>query len=202
MKQETNTNKVEREYIIYLKRKCDVVPRYKKANKAIRTIKEFLARHMKIRDRDLKKIRIDRYLNEAVWFRGIKKPPKKIKVKAVKESDKEGEIVRVYLAEMPEKLKFKKIREEKREKKALERIEKKKPAEEAEKKKTAEDGREAEKKKEEEKIEEKEKKSSIVEAGEKMEKEIAKKQKHEVKAKSPKQEKDQRVGYNRSSRGK
>jgi len=40
---------------------------------------------MKIKNRDLKKIKIDKYLNEQMWFRGIKKPPVKIKVKAVKE---------------------------------------------------------------------------------------------------------------------
>ena len=51
---------IERIYVIPLRKKVKVVPRYKKANKAIRTIKEFLVRHMKIRDRDLRKIKIDK----------------------------------------------------------------------------------------------------------------------------------------------
>jgi len=82
---EPKTEKIEREYIIPLRYKGRAVPRYKKTPKAIKTIKEFLAKHMKIKNRDLKKIKIDKYLNEQMWFRGIKKPPVKIKVKAVKE---------------------------------------------------------------------------------------------------------------------
>ena len=93
MDKEKNDNKIEREYIIPLRREWSKVPRYKKANRAIKAIKKFLARHMKIRDRDLDKIKIDKYLNEEIWFRGIRKPPHKIKVKAVKD----GEIVRVEL---------------------------------------------------------------------------------------------------------
>ncbi|MBU4069512.1 MAG: 50S ribosomal protein L31e [Nanoarchaeota archaeon] len=139
----------EREYIIPLREKCRVAPRYKKANKAIRTIKEFLVRHMKIRDRDLDKIKIDKYLNEAIWARGIRKPPIKIKVKAIKQ----GDIVKVELVDFSEKLKYKKIREGKIEQKSLEKLEKKKPVvkqEETEEKTTEE--AEEKKKQEKEKI--------------------------------------------------
>ena len=83
-KTKEKTETIEREYNIPLRRKFQKTPRYKKANKAIKTIKEFLVRHMTIRDRDLKKIKIDKYLNEFVWFRGIKKPPAKVRVKAIK----------------------------------------------------------------------------------------------------------------------
>ena len=65
---------------------------------------------MKIRDRDLKKIKLDLYLNEALWFRGIKNPPHKIKVKAVTE----GDIVRVYAVDLPTNIDFKKKREDKK----------------------------------------------------------------------------------------
>ena len=61
---EIKTEKLEREYIIPLRREINKVPRYRKTEKAIKAIKKFLARHMKIRDRDLNKIKIDRYLNE------------------------------------------------------------------------------------------------------------------------------------------
>jgi len=177
-KTETKTEKIEREYTIPLRRKYQHVPRYKKTPKAIKTIKEFLVRHMKIRDRDLNKIKLDRYLNEAVWFRGIKNPPSKIKVKAIQ--DVNG-IVKVELVEMSDKLKFKKLREEKIEKKAMEGVDKKKAAKEEVKEE--EKPEEAEKKEEE-----KEKKSAVVEAGEKMAKAAAKKAKHEVggKTKQPK----------------
>src|SRR3989344_152355 len=111
MAEKTSTS-FEREYIIPLSEKFRKVPRYKRANKAIRTIKEFLVRHMKIRSRELKNIKVDKFLNEVIWARGIKNPPFKIKVKALKE----GEIVHVYPTEMPEKLRYKKLREEKKEK--------------------------------------------------------------------------------------
>ncbi len=48
---------------------------------------------------------------------------------------------------------------------------------------------------------EREKKSAVVEAGKEMEKAAAQKIKHQTKVKSPKQEKNERVGYNKSSRG-
>ncbi|MCH8945851.1 MAG: 50S ribosomal protein L31e [Nanoarchaeota archaeon] len=189
--------KLEREYVIPLRNKWKRVPRYKRANKAVKAIKEFLAKHMKIRDRDLKKIKIDRYLNEEIWFRGIRKPPSKIKVKAVKEDD----VVKAELYELPEKLKFKKAREEKREAKAIEEIKQKEvppvPEEKTEESKEEEVKKEDSKKeeekesdKEEKKVEAKEKKAAVVEAGQKMEKEFAKKAKHDVggKTKQPKRQ--------------
>ncbi len=176
-KTETKSENIEREYVIPLRKKVKIVPRYKKTPKAIRTIKEFLARHMKIRDRDLRKIKIDRYLNEFLWFKGIKKPPHKIKVKAVKE----GDIVKAELAEMPEKLKFKKAKEERILKKAEGILKGKKTM--MEKAKEGVQKTEEEKKEEvEKKEEEKEKKAAVVEAGKEIEKAAAKKVKHEAKA--------------------
>ena len=170
--------KIEREYIIPLRNKWKKVPRYKRANKAIKAIKEFLARHMKIRDRDLDKIKLDKYLNEFVWTRGIRKPPIKVKVKAVKE----GDIVRVELSDMPEKMKFKKARLEKREKEAAE-IGKKKKKEEKPEEKTME-------KTEEEKKEEKEKTKAGEEAGKELGKAAARTTKHQTKvSKQPKRQK-------------
>ena len=119
---ESKSTKIEREYVIPLREKCRPVPRYKKTPKAVKSVKEFVARHMQIRDRDLKKIRIDRFLNEQIWQRGIKKPLYKVKVKVVKE----GDIVRVYAADLPAKINFKKIREEKRETEGKAVLEKKK----------------------------------------------------------------------------
>jgi len=112
----------EREYTIPLREKSRVVPRYKKTPKAIKTIKEFVAKHMRIENRDLKKVKIDKDLNEFLWARGIRKHPHKIKVKV----SKKGENVIVELINYPNKLKFKKLREEKRGKEALEAVENKK----------------------------------------------------------------------------
>ncbi|MEA3413938.1 MAG: 50S ribosomal protein L31e [Nanoarchaeota archaeon] len=121
-KKEIKTEKIEREYTIPLREKCRPVPRYKKTPKSVKTIKEFLVRHMKIRDKDLKKIKIDIHLNEQLWIRGIKKPFHKIKVKVVRE----GDIVRVYSAELPAKIEFKKKRMEKHEQSQAEFVENKK----------------------------------------------------------------------------
>jgi large subunit ribosomal protein L31e len=178
MKKEKEQKTIEREYVIPLREKYRHVPRYKKTPKAVKIVKEFLARHMKVYDRDLKKIRIDKYLNEFLWLRGIKKPPAKIKVKAIKEND----IVRVEIVEMPDKLKFKKLREEKKEKEAKEFVEKKKGL--MQKAKEAIQAPETKEKTEEEKKEEKEKKSAVVEEGRKLEKAAAKKMKHSAEAKT------------------
>jgi len=176
---------IEKEYTIPLRKKCRVVPRHKKTPKAVKTIKEFLVRHMKIYDRDLNKIKIDRYLNEFLWFKGIKNPPPKVKIKAIKK----GEIVNVELAEFPHKLKFKKLREEKREAKGAEVAKKKKAEKEVEEVK--QEKTEEEKKEEEEKSKEvQEKKAAVVEAGKKMEKDAAKQMRHQTggKTKQPKRQ--------------
>lgn len=178
-KSEKKADKLEREYTINLRRQVDKAPIYKRTPKAIRTIKEFLVRHMKIRDRDLRKIKLDRYLNEFLWARGIRNPQTRIKVKAIKE----GEIVKVELAELPAKLKFKKLREERREREGTEAGKKKKThPSEAELKKEETPMSEAEAK--EKKEEEEEKKSSVVEVGKEIEKAAMKRAKHEAKVKS------------------
>jgi large subunit ribosomal protein L31e len=161
---EEKNSKIEREYVIPLRAKCRVVPRYKKANKAIKTIKEFLAKHMKIKDRDLNKIKLDLSVNEAVWARGIRKPVHKIKVRAVKE----GDIVRVTLVELSKKAQDKKKRLEKRETLSKESVKKK----EAEPKK--EESEDKNKDGVKDSVEEKEKKISVKESQEKMEKTKAK----------------------------
>jgi large subunit ribosomal protein L31e len=202
--------KLEREYVIPLRDKWRRVPRYKRANKAIKAIKEFLAKHMRVENRDLKKVKIDSYLNEEIWFRGIKKPPARIKIKAIK---KENGEVKAELFEFKEKLKFKKAREEKRDATATKTLEEKKKAAQPLKEKVKEElgkkeedktseetkgldtsstgrGVEEPAKGEEKKVEEKEKKSAVVEAGEKRGKAAAKQVKHETKGdmKQPKRQ--------------
>jgi large subunit ribosomal protein L31e len=180
---EAKTDKIEREYIIPLRHRWRIVPRYQRTNKAVKTVKEFIARHMKIRDRDLNKVRVDRYLNETLWHRGIKNPPAKIKVLAVKE----GDIVRVTAVEMPQNIRFKKLREEKitgTAKKIAEKRKEEKKAEEAEAPKVEQGA--GEKKEEQE-----EKKAAVVEAGREMEKAAAKQMKHEQRQKQKTQPKRQ-----------
>ena len=192
------SEKIEREYTISLREKLRPVPRYKKTPKAVKTIKEFLARHMKVRDRDLKKIKIDSYLNEELWMRGIRNPVHKVKVKVVKD----GDVVRVYSASLPEKINFKKLREEKLEIKAKADVEKQKTL--MEKAKDTMKGKKeepAQEKSEEEKKEEAEKEKASKIAQEQIEKEMAKSQKHIAKAKTGKQKVAEKKGQNMTSRG-
>ncbi len=80
-----------------------ISPRKKRAPRAIRLIKSFIQRHMKIKteveemeEEEAERLVISNEVNEKVWSRGIEKPPRKIRVRAAK--DKEG-VITVYLAE-------------------------------------------------------------------------------------------------------
>jgi len=81
----------ERIYVIPLAKKFIYTPRQKRAAKAIRILRKFVERHMKP-----EKIIIDSEVNEKIWERGIRSPPRKIRVRVVK--DREG-TVKVFLAE-------------------------------------------------------------------------------------------------------
>lgn len=105
-------NKIEREYIIPLRRFWVNVPQYERTGKAIKTIKKFIAKHMKVEDRDVRKVKLDIHFNNELWFRGRANPPAKVKVKAVKE----GDIVKVDFAEVPQYVKFVKSRVERKHK--------------------------------------------------------------------------------------
>jgi large subunit ribosomal protein L31e len=194
MAETKNEKNIEREYTIPLRHRWHIVPRYQRTNKAVKSVKEFLVRHMKIRDGDLDKIKLDIHLNELLWSRGIQNPPSKIRVRAIKE----GDIVKVEAAELPGKIKFKKMRADKVESAAKEVAKKKK----SEKTEAAEEvkGKIVEES-EEKKKDTEEKKEATIEAEEKIERADAKMEKHTTKVDSPKQEKNLRNGYNQSSRG-
>jgi len=76
--------KLERIYNVPLRRGFSTVPRYKRAKKATKVLREFLAKHMKV---PLENVRIGRNLNLKVWERGIKNPPHHVKVTVTKEDD-------------------------------------------------------------------------------------------------------------------
>ncbi len=79
----------ERIYIIPLV-KARRGPRNKWAKKSIRFLREYMERHFKPES-----LVISQEVNEKIWERGIKKPPRKLKVRATKNID--GLVV-VYLA--------------------------------------------------------------------------------------------------------
>ncbi|MEM3013190.1 MAG: 50S ribosomal protein L31e [Candidatus Bathyarchaeia archaeon] len=82
----------ERVYTIPLGRSC-LAPRKKTTPKAVRIIKSFVLRHMKV---DGDSVKISNAVNEKLWRRGIEKPPRKIKVRITKNVDG---IVTVHPAE-------------------------------------------------------------------------------------------------------
>ena len=83
--------------------KAWIMPANKRAPKAMRMIRSFVNKHMKLEVREgeeeeeePKRLVVSNEVNERVWSRGIEKPPRKIRVRAAK--DKEGNVT-VYLAE-------------------------------------------------------------------------------------------------------
>ncbi|MEW6593023.1 MAG: 50S ribosomal protein L31e [Candidatus Hadarchaeota archaeon] len=71
----------EKIFVIPL-REAKKTVRYKRAGRAAKVVREFLKRHMKSDE-----IKLDVALNNKLWERGIKKPPSKVRVRAVKEED-------------------------------------------------------------------------------------------------------------------
>lgn len=62
--------------------KC--APIYRRSNRAITEIRTYLARHMKVAKNNIK---IDPGLSEVIWARGDMKPPRRVRVRAVKFED-------------------------------------------------------------------------------------------------------------------
>jgi large subunit ribosomal protein L31e len=91
----------ERIYTIPLRRAW-IAPRKKRTPRAVRIIRSFVQRHMKVEpevkgeEEEEGRLVISNEVNERLWSRGIEKPPRNIRVRAVK--DKEG-VVTLYLAE-------------------------------------------------------------------------------------------------------
>jgi large subunit ribosomal protein L31e len=71
---------IERVYTISFS-KLRNIPRTHRAPRAIKHIREFAARHMKVEPEE---VWIDHRVNEMVWARGRKKMPSRIRVKMIK----------------------------------------------------------------------------------------------------------------------
>ncbi|MFP4119337.1 MAG: 50S ribosomal protein L31e [Candidatus Woesearchaeota archaeon] len=72
-----------RTYTIPLRKRFIDVPRYKRAKRAVKTVRAFLERHMKSET-----VKLGAKLNEKLWEHGIKNPPARVTVSATK--DKNG----------------------------------------------------------------------------------------------------------------
>jgi len=67
-------------------RKAWIAPRGKRTPRAVRILRDFVKRHMKTED-----VIISNEINEKLWLRSIKKPPRRLRVRVVK--DKEGNVI-------------------------------------------------------------------------------------------------------------
>ena len=92
MSQET----VERVYTINLG-KVWLSPNNQRAKRAINMIREFAVRHMKSED-----VKIEEDVSHLVWARGIRHPPRKIRVKLTKDDDG-AVLISKYQEEKPKK---------------------------------------------------------------------------------------------------
>ena len=100
-KKELEEEIVEEKFYTIPLRRAWISQRKKRAPRAMRIIRGFVEKHMKIRseavgEEEAESLVISNEVNEKVWSRGIEKPPRKIRVRAVK--DKEG-VITVHLAE-------------------------------------------------------------------------------------------------------
>jgi large subunit ribosomal protein L31e len=93
----------ERIYTIPLRRAL-IMPPNKRAPKAMRLIKAFVQKHMKVGEEPVEeegeeeeggRIIIKNEVNQRIWSRGIEKPPRKVRIRAAK--DEEGNVT-VFLA--------------------------------------------------------------------------------------------------------
>ena len=155
---------IDRVYTIPLRKAWLKAAQYDRMRIAIRTIKRFIAKHMKVINRNLENVRLDVYFNNELWFKGRRHPPAKVKVRVRKEND----IVKVDFVETPEHIKFLKNKLERRHKKTEKKAKEMPKEEKIEKQdKTAE-----------EKVEEKEKEQAVAEQRLKEAEQSAKVQKH------------------------
>ena len=74
--------KLERVYNVPLRQGYMKVPKYKRAKKAVKTLREFLAKHMKSEN-----VKIGDYVNKQIWQHGMRNPPHHVKVNAKKDDD-------------------------------------------------------------------------------------------------------------------
>ncbi|WP_254545417.1 50S ribosomal protein L31e [Halomarina pelagica] len=63
--------------------------KHKRAGKAMSVVRAHLAKHFKVDEDD---VRLDPSINEAVWARGRKRPPRRLRVRAAR-FEEEGEAV-------------------------------------------------------------------------------------------------------------
>ena len=120
-KEEPSKTVFERVYVIPLRRETLKVPPFRKANKAVKTVRQFISKHMKSEN-----VVIGKYLNLKIWDHGAKNPPHHVKITAAK--DDKGKVF-VELVDAPKEQpkveeKKKEIKKETKAEKPEEKLEK------------------------------------------------------------------------------
>ena len=132
-KKEEPKTVLERTYNVPLRRRWMYVPQYKRAKKAVTTLKVFLIKHMKPASDEKGRIqlKIGKHLNDALWKHGMKNPPHHIKITTTK--DDKGVVFAELEGAPVEKPKEEKKGKAKEEKKEETKTEEKKEVKEEEK---------------------------------------------------------------------
>ncbi len=146
-KEEKAKTVLERVYNVPLRREFSKVADWRRTEKAVKALKQFIAKHMKSDN-----VVLTKYVNKELWKHGIKNPPHHVKVSAKK--DDKGRVV-VELAELPAKAKREIEKQEKAKKEAKKEQPKKEETKKAESKGKEERVVEAEFKEEKKEKEEK-----------------------------------------------
>lgn len=176
---------LERIYTINLG-KVLLSPNNQRAKRAINMIRQFASKHMKSEN-----VKIEEEISHLVWERGIRHPPRKIRVKLTKDED--GNII-VSNYQEEKKIEEKPKKEEKREEKKVE--EKPKEKKEGKEEKKIEEKPQKEEKKTEEKVKEKKvegkpkEKKEEKKAEKKIEEKLKKEERKSTEAKSEKKQKE------------
>ena len=125
-KKEESKTVLERVYNIPLRKEFRKVANWRRTEKAVTALRQFVVKHMKSDN-----VLLSKYVNKELWKNGIKNPPHHVKVN-VKKDDK-GKVM-VELAELPAKAKRELEKQKDGDKKKEAKKEEVKKAEEAKKK--------------------------------------------------------------------
>ena len=134
-KEEAPKMVLERVYNVPLRKEFQKVANWRRTEKAVTALRQFISKHMKSDN-----VILGKYVNQQLWKNGIKNPPHHVKINASK--DEKGR-VSVELVDLPSKAK--------RELEEQKKVDKKKEGKEAEKKKEEDAKKAIEAKKKEEK---------------------------------------------------
>lgn len=101
MAKKTEEKILERTYNVPLRKEYQKVPRWRRTEKAITALREFIAKHLKT-----EQVILSKELNQEVWKHGIQNPPHHVKVNVTK--DEKGVARATVFGEKKESAKDKK----------------------------------------------------------------------------------------------